>query len=202
MKFIYNRTFLFSFRMEALYESNPWAGGNLEEFHYYCCPECDLRNKSKEIFLEHAIKHHPKSKEFLIDTNIKHCLEIKEEPPFDDKNYLNLEYNIEFYEKQEILESAYNNIAKIDDDDVNFDENDFKKEMDDDDDDYEMKYDPENSNFTEKKRTKNKFNSFEVHEDLNLECDVCNKFYTRAQSLMDHVRKYHESEDVKRDELN
>ena len=35
--------------------SNPWAVGHLEEFLYYCCPECDERNQSKALFVKHAL---------------------------------------------------------------------------------------------------------------------------------------------------
>ena len=30
------------------HEENPWTVENLEEFLYFCCPECDERNQSKE----------------------------------------------------------------------------------------------------------------------------------------------------------
>ena len=43
-------------------ENNPWFVTTLDEFLYYCCPECDEKNKSKELFLEHAINNHPKAK--------------------------------------------------------------------------------------------------------------------------------------------
>ena len=35
--------------------NNPWAVGHLEEFLYYCCPECDERNQSKALFVKHAL---------------------------------------------------------------------------------------------------------------------------------------------------
>ena len=41
---------------------NPWIVGRLEEFLYFCCPECDERNQSKELFLQHALEHHPLAK--------------------------------------------------------------------------------------------------------------------------------------------
>ena len=44
---------------------NPWSVGNLDYFLYYCCPECDERDNSKEDFLKHAIYQHPKSKEYF-----------------------------------------------------------------------------------------------------------------------------------------
>ena len=38
---------------------NPWDVGNLEDFLYYCCPECDVkvvheRDQSRDLFLQHA----------------------------------------------------------------------------------------------------------------------------------------------------
>ena len=41
---------------------NPWAVENVEAFHYYCCPECELRYQSCQEFQEHAIHQHPKAK--------------------------------------------------------------------------------------------------------------------------------------------
>ena len=33
----------------------------LEEFQFYCCPECDIRDHSRESFVKHALKKHPLS---------------------------------------------------------------------------------------------------------------------------------------------
>ena len=46
-------------------EENPWSVTNLNDFLYFCCPECDERNQSKESFIEHALGEHPKAKEKL-----------------------------------------------------------------------------------------------------------------------------------------
>ena len=45
---------------------NPWAVGNLEEFLYFCCPECNERSQSEDSFLKHAFENHPKSKSCLL----------------------------------------------------------------------------------------------------------------------------------------
>jgi hypothetical protein len=37
---------------------NPWSVTNLDEFLYYCCPECDNRTQSKELFINHAYLNH------------------------------------------------------------------------------------------------------------------------------------------------
>ena len=41
---------------------NPWAVSNLEEFLFFCCPECDFKKKNIDEFLNHAISIHPDSK--------------------------------------------------------------------------------------------------------------------------------------------
>ena len=69
----------------ATSQFNPWIVTNLEEFLYFCCPECDERSQSEELFLDHAFEKHPNSKECLIpficqeriDDNTKY--EVKEE---------------------------------------------------------------------------------------------------------------------------
>ena len=37
---------------------NPWAVPTLEEFLFYCCPECDVKVKANDQFLDHALKVH------------------------------------------------------------------------------------------------------------------------------------------------
>ena len=51
--------------------NNPWLKGSLEEFLFYCCPECDVRDQSRETFLEHALIDHPHSQPFLQPLQIK-----------------------------------------------------------------------------------------------------------------------------------
>ena len=48
---------------------NPWNVESLEEFQYFCCPECDLKDQSKVHFLQHALERHPKSKECVLQFN-------------------------------------------------------------------------------------------------------------------------------------
>lgn len=59
--------------MEHKRES-PWSVANLHEFLYFCCPECDEKKKSEELFIEHALNEHPEA---------KYCIEqliVKKEP--------------------------------------------------------------------------------------------------------------------------
>ena len=47
------------------YGTSPWSVNCLEDFLYYCCPECDTKDHSKENFLQHAFEKHPEAKDIL-----------------------------------------------------------------------------------------------------------------------------------------
>ena len=44
---------------------NPWDVSTLDDFLYYNCPECDVKEKDKQVFLEHAILSHDHAKHTL-----------------------------------------------------------------------------------------------------------------------------------------
>jgi hypothetical protein len=44
---------------------NPWSVETLEEFHFYCCPECNDRYQSAIKFKAHATFNHPKVSPFF-----------------------------------------------------------------------------------------------------------------------------------------
>ena len=80
---------------------NPWDVGNLDEFLYFCCPECDLKDRSKAQFLEHALNEHPKAKDYVPQFN---DFIIKEEPGEED---LEENENENFNENSVIYEDDY-----------------------------------------------------------------------------------------------
>ena len=43
-------------------DANVWKVGHLEEFLYFCCPNCDAKEKSKELFVKHALDRHPNAR--------------------------------------------------------------------------------------------------------------------------------------------
>ena len=59
--------------------NNPWEVENVEDFLYFCCPECDVKNHSRDHFLKHAFDQHPKSKEYLEKWAYSIKDELKEE---------------------------------------------------------------------------------------------------------------------------
>ena len=45
---------------------NPWSVPNIEDFLFFCCPECNTRDKLKDAFIQHGLDCHPDSKEDLL----------------------------------------------------------------------------------------------------------------------------------------
>jgi hypothetical protein len=39
---------------------NPWEVNQLEDFQFFCCPECTERSSKKATFVNHALVKHPK----------------------------------------------------------------------------------------------------------------------------------------------
>ena len=60
---------------------NPWQVNFLDDFLFYCCPECDFKHDTKSSFVSHALIQHPSSRTILpslkskassCDTNVTH----------------------------------------------------------------------------------------------------------------------------------
>ena len=45
--------------------SEVWSVSDLEEFLQFCCPECDVKEKSKDKFINHVLIFHPEAKIYL-----------------------------------------------------------------------------------------------------------------------------------------
>ena len=45
---------------------NPWAVEALEEFLYFCCPECNIKSTDKDAFVNHVWSNHPKVSEHYL----------------------------------------------------------------------------------------------------------------------------------------
>ena len=68
-------------------EINPWDVYNVEEFLYFCCPECDEKNQSKDMFINHALSQHPRAKQSFGILRVKQ--EIVEQEEYESKNNIN-----------------------------------------------------------------------------------------------------------------
>ena len=50
---------------------NPWQVSNLDEFLFYCCPQCDHRAKDHQEFVVHAINEHEEAREVLLKVKVE-----------------------------------------------------------------------------------------------------------------------------------
>ena len=60
-------------------EKNPWTVTSIDDFLYFCCPQCDTKKQSRESFLEHAFEEHPKSKDALGNLMFTQLVHVKTE---------------------------------------------------------------------------------------------------------------------------
>ena len=71
---------------------NPWSSvRKWEEFLYFCCPECNEKNQSKDIFIKHALRIHPLAKMCLesieSEVQLKEMYKINENGPYINEEY-------------------------------------------------------------------------------------------------------------------
>ena len=197
---------------------NPWVVAHLEEFLFFCCPECDEKSQSKEYFLEHAIGHHPKAKEVLFKFQVKDE-PLEEENGNEDNSYFEADVEInEQYDNSEMdldyldYETSTNPKVEV-------------KEEDDyeDDEEYEEKpkkkrkivkkpKDPSKPKELKEKRDsyqcgscgvefvkwadlKNHYRTVHVHKDLSGQCQyhcvACNTMFDTLSKLKYHAKNAH-----------
>ena len=56
-------------KMKKKKKINPWSVHNIDEFLYYCCPECDFKVKDGDSFEEHALLSHEQAKTYLLSVS-------------------------------------------------------------------------------------------------------------------------------------
>ena len=96
---------------EAPEPFNPWTVGNVDEFLFYCCPECDFKNGTRLEFITHAIANHPKSHSHITH-EIKQEVEDNDQWIEEDLGSMDvedyLEYNVNTKEEGEDDDEYYN----------------------------------------------------------------------------------------------
>ena len=71
-------------KVEDCDDYNPWIADDASAFLKYNCPECDFSNKTLQLFTEHALENHIKSKVFFTPENLAEQFKldiIKNEDP-------------------------------------------------------------------------------------------------------------------------
>ena len=164
---------------------NPWNVDTLEEFLYFCCPECDLRDQSKVTFLQHALEKHPDAKECVLQFNE---FIIKEEPcELSDKDNKDININNEnFYNIDEDYGEMLECELKYEYNEDSIKNESFKFSSEQDLNPVEIDY----INFKEKN-----LNNVNVEEDGTIKepyCYLCSKRFDSAWHLKRHNENVHE----------
>lgn len=66
-------------------QMNPWNVQDLEEFLYYCCPQCDVKVKECTAFLQHALEMHEDEASQVLVKSETEFETIKNEAEFQSK---------------------------------------------------------------------------------------------------------------------
>ena len=67
-------------------QQSPWCVKNIEEFLYFVCPECEMKDQCKELFVKHALDQHPNAREYLVHVEMKSETYIDPDIPHEEMN--------------------------------------------------------------------------------------------------------------------
>ena len=101
---------------------SPWDVTSLDDFLFYCCPECDSKHVTKPKFILHAFKQHPEAKDYL--GNLEGCtvedgveveeIKIEDDSDISEIKFVNPEGEEIKDEEPQVTEDALpSNIARL-----------------------------------------------------------------------------------------
>jgi hypothetical protein len=146
-------------------EENPWMVEELEEFLYYCCPECDEKCRAKGPFLQHALCNHP---------NAVPCLE---------------KYEAMKVEQITITpdESMLFNIKQESKDENQIDQENSCQDM------FDYNDDSESELIKSESKSESKNSGFS-EETATFSCKHCNENFDEARLLILHISEKHKED--------
>ena len=92
---IMNISFVFPGKMDLDDSINPWLVSSFEEFHFYCCPECDIKTKELGELFDHAVQQHQLAKETLTESEVE-APEIAEESMKIQTEFADSEFAVDY----------------------------------------------------------------------------------------------------------
>ncbi len=171
-------------------QGNPWSFSTLEDYLFYCCPECPHKSRSSISFTHHAVKHHPKAKDkfgdqaFLQDLDEQDFEDHLEHSPDDQEGNDDEDFEDDIKPKldQELFEDSKEDIKQEESEDT-LDR--FKSE--------ELCCDLCQEKFNSDKALASHLLSVH-HEEKNFRCQQCD-YKAKSQLLITkHVRRLHKKE--------
>ena len=174
--------------------SNPWHVTSLQDFQYFCCPECDYRHKDAPAFIDHAALLHEQAKETLVnlhlipkpekvkteilEENVKVVIKEEENEYQETQDYEYEEFEFEEAEDDDYEDPDYDD-GKVDDI-GDFDE-DTKESRQVKPKTKRMKRDPDNIASDTEHTTKIKLENGDTFE-----CEFCDKIFIDERSWVRH----------------
>ena len=211
MKLFKSNIFLFFFCRMDIDQKNPWIVSEVEQFLFFCCPECDVKDRSKESFIQHALSHHPNAKKGLSIDNL-----VKEEFAISEKK-LELGPKLPAKVKEEILDqNNYNDNYYLDQTMEEYPENPYDHEINNDYLEQSMEEYSENplyecgtckiglnSSSELKFHVRQDHDKFETYNGYS--CKFCNEHFAYWPGLLHHIGEFHEEktkEKIKTEKTN
>ena len=79
---------------------NPWTYKNAQEYLYFCCAECDFKDRNETNFVTHAVTHHSKAKNvFSVQIQESQIIEdFSESIPEEEEPLSEIDEKQEFHE--------------------------------------------------------------------------------------------------------
>ena len=160
--------------------NNPWAVTSFKEFLCYNCPECEFKDPDENTFYYHAIKNHPKARQFY---NIKNeeILKNYEDPLLittADKNSKKLQEN------QTDSESRQNSVVCETQCDICFNVYKNKSTL--------TSHKNRDHQVYKNKSTRDDRTDSESRQN-SVTCDICFKVYKNKSTLNSHKTRDHRS---------
>jgi hypothetical protein len=160
-------------------ENNPWVVNQLEDFLFYCCPECSDRSQTKETFINHALFQHPLARDTIP------AIEAENETLFDlpeNHNDIGFKTELTTEETYDVSNEELDEIV-VDKVDPLIGTTTKKKRK------LAVK---DNENTNKKKKVNRPPRIKKTKEPV--QCDQCTKSFQCAKSLAIHMRTSHSDE--------
>ena len=153
---------------------NPWSVSNIDEFLFFCCPECDNKTQSRTHFINHAYLYHPRARETLPQIDEDFDDSINDDP--DNKDALT---KLEDDPEEEIDEEE-----PINDEDTT---DELFEDMPSYTDSEDLDTKPPNKAKTKKKR---KTSSSDSTTSEDCQCYYCGEMVSK-KDIQDHMKSSH-----------
>ena len=170
---------------DKLESFNPWNVKDIDQFLNYCCPECDIKQKTKSEFIAHAIYVHPNSRYYLPLFDLED--EKEEQQIIDPKEETNVS-DLEFIE-----DIDEDNIESPDPLDTKLGDLEFKEEIIED--RYESSFEPPKKKLRNEHKNSDK-SGVEYEIKVN-EPKVLNGDVPKGPKRLERPSKYESFQEVK-----